>query len=58
MQALINDLLAFSRVGRIERPRELVDIGELVAQADGALGARHRGDRAPTVEVDGRLPEV
>ena len=45
MQALINDLLAFSRVGRVERPRELVDLDELVAQATSVLSLRHRGDR-------------
>ena len=44
MQALINDLLAFSRVGRVERPRELVDLGELVAHTASALAALHRGD--------------
>ena len=43
MQALINDLLAFSRVGRVERPHELVDFGELVAHTTSALAARHRG---------------
>ena len=51
MQALINDLLAFSRVGRIERPRELVDMGELVAHTAARLGlaieeaGRHRRGR-------------
>ena len=45
MQALINDLLAFSRVGRIERPRELVDVGELVAHTTQRARARHRGGR-------------
>jgi light-regulated signal transduction histidine kinase (bacteriophytochrome) len=57
MQALINDLLAFSRVGRIERPRELVDVGELVAQATSALGLAIE-ETGATVEVDGPLPEV
>ena len=57
MQALINDLLAFSRVGRIERPRELVDMGELVAHATSALGLAIE-EAGATVEVDGPLPEV
>ena len=57
MQALINDLLAFSRVGRIERPRELVDVGELVTQATSALGLAIE-EAGATVEVDGPLPEV
>ena len=51
MQALINDLLAFSRVGRIERPRELVDVGELVAHATSALGLAIE-EAGATVEVD------
>jgi signal transduction histidine kinase len=57
MQALINDLLAFSRVGRIERPSEVVDVGELVAQTASAL-ALSIEETGATVEVDGRLPEV
>jgi signal transduction histidine kinase len=57
MQALINDLLAFSRVGRIERPRELVDVGELVTQTTSALGLAIE-EAGATVEVDGPLPEV
>jgi signal transduction histidine kinase len=57
MQALINDLLAFSRVGRIERPRELVDVGELVAHTANALGVAME-ETGATVEVEGRLPEV
>ena len=57
MQALINDLLAFSRVGRIERPRELVDVGELVAQTTSALEVAIEESGA-SVEVEGRLPEV
>jgi signal transduction histidine kinase len=57
MQALINDLLAFSRVGRIERPRELVDVDELVAHTTSALGVAIEETDA-TIEVDGRLPEV
>jgi signal transduction histidine kinase len=57
MQALINDLLAFSRVGHIERPRELVDVGELVTQTTSALGLAVE-EAGATVEVDGPLPEV
>jgi light-regulated signal transduction histidine kinase (bacteriophytochrome) len=57
MQALINDLLAFSRVGRVERPRELVDVGELVAHASSSLGIAIE-DANATVEVRGSLPAV
>jgi signal transduction histidine kinase len=57
MQALINDLLAFSRVGRMERERELVDVGELVGHASSSLALAIE-DAQATVEVRGRLPEV
>jgi signal transduction histidine kinase len=57
MQALINDLLAFSRVGRIERPPELVDVGELVAHATSALGVAME-EAGATVEVEQPLPTV
>ena len=57
MQALINDLLAFSRVGRVERPRELVDLEELVGQATSALSLAVE-ETGATVEVRGDLPEV
>jgi signal transduction histidine kinase len=57
MQALINDLLAFSRVGRVERPYELVDVGELVGHTTSAL-ALSIEETGTTVEVDGRLPVV
>ena len=57
MQALINDLLAFSRVGRIERPRELVDMNELVAHTTSALGLVIE-EAGATVAVEGCLPEV
>ena len=39
MQELINDLLEFSRVGRLDATREPVDAGELVAHARSRLGA-------------------
>ena len=57
MQALINDLLAFSRVGRVERPRELVDLDELVAHATSVLSLAIE-ETGATVEVHGDLPEV
>ena len=57
MQALINDLLAFSRVGRVERPYELVDVGELVGHTANTL-ALSIEETGTTVEVDGRLPVV
>ncbi|HEX6622020.1 MAG TPA: ATP-binding protein [Solirubrobacteraceae bacterium] len=57
MQALINDLLAFSRVGRVERPRELVDLEELVAQATSVLSLAIE-ETSATVDVRGDLPVV
>jgi light-regulated signal transduction histidine kinase (bacteriophytochrome) len=57
MQALINDLLAFSRVGRSERPRELVDLDDLVAHATSSLSLAIE-ETGATVEVRGDLPEV
>jgi light-regulated signal transduction histidine kinase (bacteriophytochrome) len=57
MQALINDLLSFSRVGRVERPHELVDFGELVAHTASSLAVSIE-ESGTTVEVDGRLPVV
>jgi signal transduction histidine kinase len=57
MQALINDLLAFSRVGRVERPRELVDVEELVEQATSVLSLAIE-ETGATVEVRGDLPAV
>jgi light-regulated signal transduction histidine kinase (bacteriophytochrome) len=44
-------------VGRIERPRELVDVGELVAHTASALGLAIE-ETGATVEVEGRLPAV
>jgi light-regulated signal transduction histidine kinase (bacteriophytochrome) len=39
MQQLINDLLAFSRVGRLAAPHEPVDTGVLVVEAERRLAA-------------------
>jgi signal transduction histidine kinase len=38
MQVLINDLLAFSRVGRLTREQVIVDCGEVAAQSVANLG--------------------
>jgi signal transduction histidine kinase len=56
MQALINDLLAFSRVGRTAQKREPVSCGLLLAQAWANLAAEVRRTRA-TIE-QGELPVV
>ena len=56
MQALINDLLAFSRVGRTAQEREPVSCGVLLAQAWANLGPAVRAAHA-TIEV-GDLPVV
>jgi signal transduction histidine kinase len=56
MQALINDLLAFSRVGRTAQRREPVSCAVLLAQAWANLAADVRRARA-TIEV-GELPVV
>jgi signal transduction histidine kinase len=65
MQQLINDLLAFSRVGRVTQPRELVDLNA-VAQAalddlDEALAAAHAQvvvDDLPRLSVQAPLIRV
>src|SRR5215469_14636035 len=56
MQALINDLLAFSRVGRTAQQREPVSCGLLLAQAWANLAPDVRRSRA-TIE-QGELPTV
>jgi signal transduction histidine kinase len=56
MQELINDLLAFSRVGRITNPHDRVDTGALVEQATANL-ATLVDDAAAVVEADD-LPDV
>jgi signal transduction histidine kinase len=59
MQALINDLLEYSRVGRHQLERRPVDLGELVREAQQALAqaiqdgdARIEVDPLPTVHAD------
>jgi light-regulated signal transduction histidine kinase (bacteriophytochrome) len=56
MQALINDLLAFSRVGRTAQQREPVSLGLLLAQAWANLAGEVRRTHA-TIE-QGQLPVV
>jgi light-regulated signal transduction histidine kinase (bacteriophytochrome) len=56
MQALINDLLAFSRVGRTAQEREPVSCAVLLGQAWANLGPAIRAAHA-TIEV-GDLPVV
>jgi signal transduction histidine kinase len=57
MQILINDLLAFSRVGRMGREPELIDADDLVTSArmNLAVGIEETGAE---VEVAGDLPVV
>jgi signal transduction histidine kinase len=56
MQMLINDLLAFSRVGRIEQPRVLVPVANLLTQARTNLATAIRKTHA-RIE-SGPLPTV
>jgi signal transduction histidine kinase len=62
MQQLINDLLSFSRVGRLTQPHDAIDTGELVERAQRSLaaaieesGAEVHFDGLPTVRGDGTL---
>jgi signal transduction histidine kinase len=62
MQELINDLLAFSRVGRLTKAHTDVDCGALVKHAEGDLakaieesGARIEVGELPTVQADESL---
>ena len=56
MQMLINDLLAFSRVGRVEQERVPVPAADLLAQAEANLATAIRRSRA---EIEaGALPTV
>ncbi|MFS8100647.1 CHASE3 domain-containing protein [Lentzea alba] len=56
MQVLINDLLAFSRVGRITRERTMIDLGELVGQVVDSFSERVEETGANIVVGD--LPSV
>jgi signal transduction histidine kinase len=56
MQELINDLLAFSRVGRVTNPHGRVDTAALVAQATSNLSTLV-ADTGAVVEAGG-LPDV
>ena len=56
MQMLINDLLAFSRVGRVEQERVPVPAADLLAQAEANLGTAIRRSRAEVEASD--LPTV
>jgi light-regulated signal transduction histidine kinase (bacteriophytochrome) len=56
MQALINDLLAFSRVGRLTQPQDAVDTAELVARAERSLASAIEETGAEVVY--GSLPTV
>ena len=57
MQALINDLLAFSRVGRIERPARRRRPRRARRPRDAHLSRRDRGRPAPSVERIGRAAD-
>jgi signal transduction histidine kinase len=57
MQVLINDLLAFSRVGRSGRQLEPVDLNEILAQAKLSLAGSLEENRA-IVSVEQALPVV
>ncbi|MDA0185411.1 ATP-binding protein [Solirubrobacter phytolaccae] len=57
MQDLINDLLAFSRVGRMEQPHTDVDTAKLVERAQTDL-SRAIEDSGAEVLVEGELPVV
>lgn len=56
MQVLINDLLAFSRVGRSGREWERIDLGAVVAAAQSAL-AEQLASTGGSIEV-GELPSI
>jgi signal transduction histidine kinase len=57
MQVLINDLLAFSRVGRVGAEEQVVDLDQAAADAVSDLGAAI-DEAGAHVTVDGPLPQV
>jgi len=57
MQVLINDLLAFSRVGRVGTEEKLLEMDDVAADAVGNLGAAIEESGAEIV-VEGPLPTV
>jgi light-regulated signal transduction histidine kinase (bacteriophytochrome) len=57
MQDLINDLLAFSRVGRVEQPHVDVDCGLLVERVRADL-SRAIEESGTEIAVEGSLPTV
>ena len=57
MQDLINDLLAFSRVGRMEQPHVDVDCAAVVERVRGDL-SRAIEESGATIVVAGELPTV
>jgi signal transduction histidine kinase len=57
MQVLINDLLAFSRVGRVGARQDLLEMDELAADAVANLATAIEESGAQ-VEIDGPLPRV
>src|SRR5690348_8037551 len=56
MQTLINDLLAFSRVGRFSEPEAVVESADLVRRAESSLSTLIE-ETGATVEI-GELPPV
>jgi signal transduction histidine kinase len=57
MQVLINDLLAFSRVGRVGTEEKVVDLDAAAADAVADLGTAI-DEAGAVVTIDGPLPEV
>jgi signal transduction histidine kinase len=57
MQVLINDLLAFSRVGRVGAEEQVVDMDQVASDAVGDLGAAIE-EAGAQVTIDGPLPQV
>jgi signal transduction histidine kinase len=58
MQVLINDLLTFSRVGRVKAAHEIVDLDTTLDAALGNLSVAIEESGAQLVRGDGPLPHV